>query len=75
MFTVSPGLAMAVLPCANPHGILRFGRRGLKNPCGFRLFWLFDSLFLMGDNPCFKQGSPAMAVSVILSCFKYCVYK
>ena len=29
----------------------------------------------MGDNPCFKQGSPAMAVSVISSCFKYYVYK
>ena len=45
--TVSPGLSMAVLPFPNPYGMLRIGRRGLNNPYGFWLFWLFASLFLL----------------------------
>ena len=42
--TVSPGPSMAVLPCANPHGKLRVGCCGLKDPHGF---WLFTSLFFI----------------------------
>ena len=36
--TVSPGISMVVLPCANPYGVLRVCRCGLKDPHGF---WLF----------------------------------
>ena len=39
--TVSHGLTMAILPCANPYGVLRAGRCGLKDPQGF---WLFGYL-------------------------------
>ena len=46
--TVSPGLSMVVLPCANPYGMLRVGRCSLKDPHGFWLFWLFASPFFRG---------------------------
>ena len=52
-----PWNSMVVLPCPNPYGMLRVGRRGLNNPCGFWLFWLFISLFLKVVKPLLKAGS------------------
>ena len=47
---------MSILPCPNPHGMLRVGRCGLNNPYGFWLFWLFRSLFLMVIKPLLNAG-------------------
>ena len=45
--TGKPGFTMALSPCPNPCGLIWVGRRGLNNPYGFWLLWLFNLLFLM----------------------------
>ena len=42
-----PGITMASSSLLVPHGIMWFGRRGLNNPYGFWLSWLFVPLFLL----------------------------
>ena len=72
--TVSPGLTMAILPCANPYGVLRVGRCDLKDSHGFWLFGYLLHFFWGLIRPSLTTGFSGFGRECSFCfCIKYCV--